>query len=131
LSKCRWVWKSTCTPALRANRLHRSDLPGSGSDLLLRAVAGVLFTIQIHDLKQLRDPQTSFASKYLSKTSALFGFCRRSFAIRSFLKSIVLQAGRVQRRAADLSPGISVPIPPRPFLYCDKGVLGQRCFAIH
>ena len=41
MSKCRWAWKSTCTPAQRANnKLHRGDLPGSRSELLLRAAAG-------------------------------------------------------------------------------------------
>jgi len=29
LSKCRWAWKSTRTPARRANRPNRNDLPGS------------------------------------------------------------------------------------------------------
>ena len=29
LSKCRWAWKSTCTPARRASRPHQNGLPGS------------------------------------------------------------------------------------------------------
>ena len=27
MSRCRWAWKSTCTPAQRANRLHRTICP--------------------------------------------------------------------------------------------------------
>ena len=29
LSKCRWAWKSTCTPARRVSRPHQNGLPGS------------------------------------------------------------------------------------------------------
>jgi hypothetical protein len=39
LSRCRWAWKSTCTPAQRANN-RTEDCPAPSSDLLLRAVAG-------------------------------------------------------------------------------------------
>src|SRR5258708_20438432 len=43
VSKWRWAWKSTCTPAQRANnnnKPHRDDLPGSRSEPLFRAAAG-------------------------------------------------------------------------------------------
>src|ERR1700674_1754150 len=33
LSKCRWAWKSTCTPAQRASKTLRDDLPGSRGEL--------------------------------------------------------------------------------------------------
>jgi hypothetical protein len=33
LSKCRWAWKSTCTPAQRASKPQWGDLPGSRSNL--------------------------------------------------------------------------------------------------
>ena len=39
MSKCRWAWKSTCTPAHRANKL--SDLSGSGAIIVIERQVGL------------------------------------------------------------------------------------------
>ena len=63
LSKCRWAWKSTCTPAQRANKPQWGDLPGSRSKLCFRTEAGAQcgcgYVAPVRPQKITRRPQTA------------------------------------------------------------------------